>query len=148
LLGSRSAAAEFSDSLQISLLAAGGIIATPQDMTSWVRDLFEGDVLPPKQKKELLSLVAIPGGEPIKETSAKHPQGFGLGIFQVTDPPLGLFWGYQGSTLGYRAAYAYLRDSGLIITVFTNSQAAAAVSTVNTVLFAKLYETLKCFGKI
>jgi D-alanyl-D-alanine carboxypeptidase len=128
--------------------AAGGIIATPKDLTTWVRELFEGGVLPRKQRKELLSLVAIPGGEPIKKTSDKHPQGFGLGIFQITAPPLGLFWGYEGSTLGYRAAYAYLPDSGLIITVFTNSQAPAAESTVNTVLFAKLYETLKCFGKI
>ncbi|HET6219499.1 MAG TPA: serine hydrolase domain-containing protein [Acidobacteriaceae bacterium] len=128
--------------------AAGGIIATPTDMTTWVRNLFEGDVLPPQQKNELQSLVAIPGGEPITETSAEHPQGFGLGIFQITAPPQGLFWGYQGSTLGYRAAYTYLPDSGLIITVFTNSQAPAAESTVNTVLFAQLYETLKCFGKI
>ena len=62
--------------------AAGGIIATPQDMTTWVRDLFEGNVLPLKQKEELQSLVAIPGGEPIEQTSSKHPQGFGLGIFQ------------------------------------------------------------------
>ncbi len=128
--------------------AAGGMIATPQDLTTWVRDLFEGDVLPPKQKEELLSLVAIPGGEPIKQTSAKHPEGFGLGLFQITAAPLGLFWGYQGSTLGYRAAYAYSPDSGLIITVFTNSQAPAAENKINTVLFPKLYETLKCFGKI
>ena len=128
--------------------AAGGIIATPQDLTTWVRDLFESNVLPPKQQRELLSLVAIPGGERIKKTSDKHPEGFGLGIFQITAAPLGLFWGYLGSTLGYRASYAYLPDSGLIITVFTNSQAPAAENKINTVLFTTLYETLKCFGKI
>jgi D-alanyl-D-alanine carboxypeptidase len=128
--------------------AAGGIIATPDDLTTWVRDLFEGDVLPPKQKAELQSLVAIPTGQPIEETSADQPQAFGLGVFQLRMQPLGLFWGYQGSTLGYRAIYSYLPDSGLIITVFTNSQAAPKVSLVNTVLINQLYETLKYFGKI
>ena len=128
--------------------AAGGIIATPDDLTTWVRDLFEGDVLPSKQKAELESLVAIPSGQPIEKTSADQTEAFGLGVFQITAPPLGLFWGYQGSTLGYRAIYSYLPDSGLIITVFTNSQAAPKVSLVNTVLINKLYETLKSFGKI
>jgi D-alanyl-D-alanine carboxypeptidase len=127
---------------------AGGIISTPEDLTTWVRDLFESDVLPAKQKAELQSLVAIPGGESIEETSTKHPQAFGLGVFQITDPPLGLFWGYVGSTLGYRAAYSYFPDSGAIITVFTNSQAAGKENTLAPVLIATLYETLKRFGKI
>jgi D-alanyl-D-alanine carboxypeptidase len=127
---------------------AGGMISTPEDLTTWVRDLFEGDVLAPQQKMELQSLVAVPGGESIDETSEKHPQAFGLGVFQITAPPLGLFWGYVGSTLGYRAAYSYLPESGLIITVFTNSQTAAKENTVATVLFNTLHATLERFGKI
>jgi D-alanyl-D-alanine carboxypeptidase len=127
---------------------AGGMISTPADLTTWVRDLFEGNVLPPQQKAELLSLVAIPRGESIDETSAQHPQAFGLGVFQITEPPLGLFWGYVGSTLGYRAAYSYIPASGLIITVFTNSQAPARENTIATDLFNTLYRTLKCFGKV
>jgi D-alanyl-D-alanine carboxypeptidase len=128
--------------------AAGGMISTPEDLTKWVRALLEGNVLKDKQLSELKSLVAIPGCEPIQQTSPDHRQGFALGLFQIDDPDLGLFWGYQGSTIGYRAAYAYFPSSGLIICVFTNSQAAAKESTVNTVLFRSLYETLKASGKI
>ena len=128
--------------------AAGGMISTPEDLTKWVRALFEGNVLPPRQLSELTSLVAIPGGEAIEQTSPANPQGFALGLFQIDDPDLGMFWGYQGSTIGYRAAYAYFPSSGLIICVFTNSQAPASVSTVNTVLFRSLYDTLKANGKI
>jgi len=128
--------------------AAGGIVSTPEDLTKWVRALFEGNVLPPNQFGELTSLVSIPGGEPIPETSSTNPQGFSLGLFQIADPDMGVFWGYQGSTIGYRAAYAYFPSSGLIITVFTNSQVASAESTVTTVLFHSLYDTLKANGKI
>jgi D-alanyl-D-alanine carboxypeptidase len=128
--------------------AAGGMIATPHDFTTWVRDVFEGDVLPEKQKQELLSLVAIPDGEPIKQTSKDHPQGFALGLFQLTTDAFPLFWGYQGSTLGYRATYSYYADSGVIITVFTNSQTSRENNTVSETLFEKLYDTLKTYGKI
>ncbi len=128
--------------------AAGGIIATPHDMTTWIRDLFEGDVLPSKQKQELQSLVAIPSGKHIDQTSSEHPEGFSLGLFQLTIPPFGLFWGYQGSTLGYRATYSYYPDSGVIVTVFTNSQAPKAENKINEILLANLYQTLKTFGKI
>ncbi len=128
--------------------AAGGVVANPEDLTIWVRALFEGQVLPQKQLGELSQLAAIPGGQPIAQTTAAQPQGFGLGIFQLDDPTMGRFWGYQGSTIGYRAAYAYLLTSGAIVCVFTNSQAAAAVSTVNSVLFEKIYATLRAAGKI
>lgn len=125
--------------------AAGGMISTPEDLTKWARALFEGNVLQPKQLSELTSLVAIPSGEPIP---AANPQGFALGLFQIDDPDLGVYWGYQGSTIGYRAAYAYFPSSGVIISVFTNSQVASDESTVTTVLFHTLYDTLKANGKI
>jgi D-alanyl-D-alanine carboxypeptidase len=124
------------------------MISTPEDLTKWARALFEGNVLQPKQLSELTSLVAIPSGESIPETSPANPQGFALGLFQLDDPDMGMFWGYQGSTIGYRAAYAYFPSSGLIICVFTNSQVASDESTVTTVLFHRLYDTLKANGKI
>jgi D-alanyl-D-alanine carboxypeptidase len=128
--------------------AAGGMVGNPTDLTHWVRALFEGDVLPQQQKEELESLVSIPGGIPIPKTSEEYPEGFGLGVFQITAPPLGLFWFYEGSTIGYRAAYVYLPDSGLIICVYTNSQANPDVSTVAKDLVPILFETLKKYGKI
>jgi D-alanyl-D-alanine carboxypeptidase len=128
--------------------AAGGMLSTPQDLAMWVRALFEGDVLPAQQKSELESLVSTQDGQSITQTFDSNPQAFGLGIFQATIPSLGLFWGYQGSTIGYRAAYAYFPTSGLTICVFTNSQPPKANDQLVTVLLQALYETLRNFGKV
>jgi D-alanyl-D-alanine carboxypeptidase len=127
---------------------AGGMISNPTDFNRWVRALFEGDVLKPAQKKELESLVSIPDAVKIDKTSQEYPEAFGLGVFQITRQPMGLFWAYQGSTIGYRASYVYVPDSGVIISVFTNSQTTAAANKLNDVLITELYETLKKFGKI
>lgn len=127
---------------------AGGMISTPLALTAWVRDLFEGNVFAAQQLKELETLVAIPSGEPISSTSSLQPQGFGLGLFQITLAPMGTFWGYQGSTIGYRASYAYLPSDGLIITIFTNSQTQSANNAMNTVLLPAVYNTLKTAGKV
>lgn len=128
--------------------AAGGMISTPADLSAWVRDLFEGTVLPKRQFRELTSLVSIPSGRPVQQASCQDPSCFGLGVFQVNDPELGLFWGYEGSTIGYRAAYAYFPNSGLILTVFTNSQTSHAQNKLSSVLFPSLYKTLEHFGKV
>jgi D-alanyl-D-alanine carboxypeptidase len=127
---------------------AGGIISNPKNVTRWVRALFEGDVLKPRQKKELESLVSIPDAVKIVKTSKEYPEAFGLGVFQITRQPIGRFWAYQGSTIGYRASYVYVSDSGLILSVFTNSQTTDKANELNKVLIPELYETLKKFGKI
>lgn len=127
--------------------AAGGMVSTTQDLATWVRALFEGNVLQPKQKDELMSLVSVKTGQSIQQTSTADPAAFGLGVFQITDPNLGRFWGYQGSTIGYRATYAYFPETGLIICVFTNSQTTHDENRINEVLYPALYLTLKNFGK-
>lgn len=128
--------------------SAGGIIATPKDLTKWIRALFEGNVLPRKQLQELESLVAIPSGKPIAQTSPSQPQGFALGIFQFTNPTFGTAWGYEGSTIGYRATYLYFPNSGMIICAFTNSQTSAAKNALIKDLFPALYATLKAAGRV
>lgn len=128
--------------------AAGGMIGTPEDLAKWVRALFEGKVLPQKQLRELESLVAIPSGEPISQTSLSQPQAFGLGVFQFTDPTYGTVWGYEGSTIGYRAAYLYFPKSGMILCAFTNSQTSAANNVFVKQLFPALYGTLKAAGRV
>jgi D-alanyl-D-alanine carboxypeptidase len=126
---------------------AGGIISNPTDVAQWVRDLYEGDVLQPQQKAELESLVSIPKGVSIPTTSTEYPFGFGLGVGQKTAQPIGLYWFYLGSTIGYRALYGYKPESGLIISVFTNSQTADDLNILDKKLLTTLYETLKKYGK-
>ena len=105
--------------------AAGGIVATPSDVTRWARVLYEGSILPPQQRKELMSLVSNKTGQPIAATGAADPKGFGLGVAQAVMPKLGRIWYYEGETLGYRVLHAWLPASDTIVTVALNSQPRA-----------------------
>jgi D-alanyl-D-alanine carboxypeptidase len=127
--------------------SAGGMVSTPQDLTVWVRALFEGNILAQKQHAELLSLVSVKTGQPITQTSPSDPAAFGLGVFGVDAPTLGSFLGYQGSTIGYRAGYAYFPATGLIICIFTNSQTTSKDNELLTGLFPTIYNTLKANGR-
>jgi D-alanyl-D-alanine carboxypeptidase len=125
--------------------AAGAIISTTSDMTRWERALYSGRLLPPQQQGELESLISTKTGQPIARTSATDPQGFGLGIAQLTDPQLGTFWFYEGETLGFRAVHAYFPDSGMTIAFGLNS--ATADDQIST-LMKSVYDTLQANGLI
>lgn len=88
---------------------AGGILASLANVSTWVRALYEGSMLAPAQRQELLSIVSDNTGQPIASTSPADPLGFGLGVGQLTDEQMGKLWYYQGETLGYRVVYAYFR---------------------------------------
>lgn len=127
---------------------AGGIVGNPADLTNFVRALFGGQVLPPAQLHELESIVSLASGQPIAQTTPSDPKGFGLGVFQVLMPDLPRAWAYQGSTIGYRATYMYFQDSGVVITIFTNSQTTDAQNQISAKLFPAVFATLKNAGVI
>lgn len=102
--------------------AAGGIVSTPRDVETWVRALFGGEVLPPRQMKEMMQLVSMETGRPIARTTAKDARAFGLGIGEMFQPGVGRFWFYEGETLGYRTVYAWYPQDDLVIVVSVNSQ--------------------------
>jgi D-alanyl-D-alanine carboxypeptidase len=102
--------------------AAGGIIARPQDVTHWVRALYQGDLLPPRQRQELLTIVSMRTGKPIARTSEQDPKGFGLGVGQIWYRDGSIAWFYQGETLGYRVLYGWFPKDDLVIAIGTNSQ--------------------------
>jgi D-alanyl-D-alanine carboxypeptidase len=118
--------------------AAGGIVSTPRDLQRWVRGLFGGKVLPPRQLEELLALVSSETGKPIRQTSAEEPRGFGLGMAAVYVPGLGQIWFYEGITLGYRAVYFFFPKDDLVVTAFANSQAPKGEELPDLAL--RLYE--------
>jgi len=102
--------------------AAGGAVSNARDVTRWMRAVFEGRVVPPKQQAEWLSMVSLKTGEPIAEVTPEDPQGYALGVAQGLMGPLGKVWFYQGMTLGYRTLYVWFEDDDVLITVQTNSQ--------------------------
>jgi D-alanyl-D-alanine carboxypeptidase len=126
---------------------AGGIVSTPDDLTHWVRALYQGDMLAAAQRKELLRVVSDGTGEPIGSATAQHPKGFGLGVGELYKPGLGTFWYYEGETLGYRMLYAYFPKNDLVIAVGLNSQPNAKEDHIGELMFM-VYETLHKAGRV
>ena len=102
--------------------SAGGAVANAPNVDRWMRAVFGGKVVPPKQQQEWTALVSTKTREPIAALSADDPAGFGLGIGCKIFGSLGAQWFYQGKSLGYRTLYFWIADQDLMITVQTNSQ--------------------------
>ena len=102
--------------------AAGGAISNARDVNRWMRAVFAGRVVPPKQQAEWLSLISLKTGAPIRDVSAADPGGFSLGLARALRGPAGPLWFYEGVTLGYRTLYVWYSDENLMITLQTNSQ--------------------------
>lgn len=106
--------------------AAGGIMASSEDIVKWVKALFVDDkILDTAQKTKLMNLVSQQTGQSINQTTLDEPRGFGLGVAQAdTDPEdslIGRVWFYEGETLGFRSMYWYKVCNGVIISAVFNS---------------------------
>jgi D-alanyl-D-alanine carboxypeptidase len=102
--------------------AAGGIVSSLADLTTWARALYRGDQLPPPQQRQLHSLVSELTGQPMTMATPGHP-GFGLGVQQSATPSSGTVWDYEGETPAYRAIHLYQPATGVILALATNSGA-------------------------
>ena len=122
--------------------AAGGAIANAHDVDRWMRAVFEGRVVPPKQQAEWQALVSTKTGEPIADVSAEDPKGFSLGLSKAILGPYGAQWFYQGETLGYRTLYVWFEKENLMITLQTNSQPAAEADKLHDLL-GTIYEIVR-----
>jgi D-alanyl-D-alanine carboxypeptidase len=127
--------------------AAGGAVSRPEDVTRWVRALFAGPMLAPKQRVELLSIVSLKTGGPIRTTSSSDPRGFGLGVAQMTQALNGKTWFYEGDTMGYRVAYVYYPRQDAVIAFGLNSQ-TDETQNQSAKLANTIYETLHAAGRL
>jgi D-alanyl-D-alanine carboxypeptidase len=127
--------------------AAGGIVATPEDLIDWARALYAGDMLAPKQRAELLSLVSLKNGKPIAKTSLDDPRGFGLGVAQLTTPETGTVWYYEGMTFGYRMVHVYFPRQDAVIAFGLNSAPDSKADRVGN-LVTTIYDTLHAAGRL
>jgi D-alanyl-D-alanine carboxypeptidase len=114
--------------------AAGGAIASARDVDRWMRAVFEGHVVPPKQQAEWMALVSLKTGEPIADVSTDHPRGYSLGLAKGILGPLGPQWFYHGMSLGYRTLYVWFEKENLMITLQTNSQPAGDADKLSVLL--------------
>ena len=113
-----------------------------RDVDRWMRAVFGGKVVPPKQQREWTELVSIKTGEPITTVSADDPGGFALGLGYRILGPLGAQWFYLGESLGYRTLYVWIADQDLMITVQTNTQPPEGTDKIGDAINA-LYPIVK-----
>jgi len=128
------------------LRAAGGTVSTPEDLTRWVRAIYTGPMLAPRQRAELMSLVSTKTGRPIAKTSLGDPRGFGLGVAQETASLTGTTWFYEGDSLGYRMVYVYYPPQDAVIAFALNSMPGAENKTDQ--LAKTIYKTLQAAGRL
>jgi D-alanyl-D-alanine carboxypeptidase len=126
---------------------AGAIVSTPDDVTRWCRALYEGPVLKPKQRKELMSVVWQTSGKPLVGATPQRSRAFGLGVAQMYMPKMGRFWFYEGMTLGYRMTYVYFPKSHVVFAIGLNSQPPKKEDHVGQ-LMLDVYSRLQAAGKI
>ncbi len=126
--------------------AAGGIVSSLADMTTWDRDLYQGQVLPARQQHQLESLVSIATGKPIRHTTLADPIGYGLGVGQQTSRQTGPYWFYEGQAFGARVIHLYFPRSGMIIALAANSSTITNDDLPN--LVESVYQTLHKAGAI
>jgi D-alanyl-D-alanine carboxypeptidase len=124
---------------------AGGMVATPADLTHWARALYKGPMLQPRQRAELLRTISLASGQEIDDVSADNPRGFGLGVLHAFTPTIGKFWGYQGETLGYRMLYAWFPESDVVVAFGINSQPDEKENH-SAELLETIYQTLRKSG--
>jgi D-alanyl-D-alanine carboxypeptidase len=101
---------------------AGAAVATPEDVTRWVRLLFQGDVLGDGERRELTRMVSMQSGAPLAEATAADRRGFGLGVGQTIVDTV-RFWFYEGEPMGSRMFYGYFPAKDLVIVIAVNSAA-------------------------
>jgi D-alanyl-D-alanine carboxypeptidase len=102
---------------------AGAAIATPEDVTRWVRLLFQGDVLGNDERRALTRLVSMNSGGQLAEATDADRRGFGLGVGQTIAGNV-RFWFYEGEPMGSRMFYGYFPAKDLVIVIAVNSAAA------------------------
>ena len=125
--------------------AAGGIVSSLADLTTWDRALYTGQLLPPRQQHQLESLVSEATGKPIRRTTLADPSGYGLGVQQQFSRQTGVFWDYEGQAFGARVLHLYFPRTGLLIAVAANSSAS---NDDLADLAGAVYETLHKAGTV
>src|SRR5262249_38949300 len=119
--------------------AAGGIVSSLPDVTSWVRALFGDQLLPLQQRTELFSLVSDISGQPIASTSSAAPNVYPLGVEQIWEPLTGSpIWYYHGEPFGSRVIWARRPGDDLVVVIAVNSLVSPADDTIASLYHAVL----------
>ena len=127
---------------------AGGIVSSLADMTTWDRALYSGRLLPPRQQHQLESLVSEATGKPIARTTLADPAGYGLGVQQITTPPTGIVWDYEGGTSATGSCTSTSPAPASIIALAVNSATDRTNDDLQATWPNAVYQTLQKAGAV
>ncbi|MGY3203550.1 serine hydrolase domain-containing protein [Streptomyces sp. TE5632] len=104
--------------------AAGELVTTLTDLNRFYASLLGGELLPPRQLREML------------DTRAAHGS-YGMGLFPVKLPCGTTVWGHDGHISGSYVRTATTADGGHVLTLRVNTDAIADPGLVPAVLAAE-----------
>lgn len=128
---------------------AGGIVSSTHNMVLAVHALLNGKLLPPAKMAELNRFICTdedsnksictPGQEVSLDLPGVNAYGLGTG---AENGALGKTWVYQGSFIGYRSLYIWVKSDDILVGVTANS-ASTGKSDHLSALALKLYRIAK-----
>jgi D-alanyl-D-alanine carboxypeptidase len=127
--------------------SAGAIVSSLREVTAWDRDLYQGQVLPARQQRQLESLVSQATGKRIRRTTLADPAGDGLGVEQATTRQTGTIWYYEGGTFASRVMHLYFPRSGMLFVLAVNSAVDPAHDDLSN-LAGSVYQALQKAGAV
>lgn len=123
--------------------AAGAIVSSPEQVTRWVRALFQSDLLTSAAKAELQDTVSMKTGKTIGQPTTDDQTGFGLGVMGYNVAPLGHGWQYEGGSMGFRVIYNYNIADDVVVAIALNSAVNAADDRIGHLVAAIIEEVRK-----
>ncbi len=98
--------------------AAGALVSNSSNVVSWIKALFQHQIITTTQLHEMTEAVAYQQGLPLPAYS--HEAGYGLGLKYRYDSSLGAIWFHPGVTSGFTAIVAWLPQEHLAIGLTIN----------------------------
>lgn len=114
--------------------ATGGLVSSAEDILTWAENLFEGNVLSPGMRQEMMTPVALNNG-----TLANY----GLGL-EISRTPWGVRYGHSGGPIkGYASSMTYLPAKKSMVVVLVNTANLKTGSAIfgtgwKTILYGKI----------
>lgn len=92
--------------------AAGGMLASSEDLAYWAYYLFHAKALTPAELAQMEHLVSNTTGLPVEGNQPGYALGIGL-----KENKAGWFWGHEGHTEGYHSMFSYFPEDDITIAV-------------------------------
>lgn len=100
----------------------GGIISSPYDLATFLRALFEGELLEPATLAEMQTFEALDLGEDLALL-----KGYGLGLMQI-ETPQGSVIGHYGGVHAFTSVLFHFPEAEVTLALILNGSAAAVTN--------------------